>query len=189
MHKIFICIAIMLSVAMASKTTYAASPKKFHTMLSGGQQVVNVGVGSSMLPVKGIVTGAYGEVKYHLTHNRSEIHYVFKAANTATPIFMAHFHLGPKGQNGPVVFWLYADASVNPNFPRSDGPFSGEVRGVLTVADLVMPKDSEGRVLISTFEDAVTNLVNGNMYVNVHTLANPGGEIRGQSGRRHHGQH
>ncbi len=189
MHKILICIAMMSSVALASMTTHAGSSKKFHTTLSGAEQVVNVAVGSATIPVKGVVTGAYGEVKYHLSNDRSEIHYVFKAANTATPIFMAHFHLGPKGRNGPVVFWLYADASVNPNFPRSDGPFSGEVRGVLTVADLVMPKDSEGRVLISTFEDAVTNLVNGNMYVNVHTLANPGGEIRGQSGRRHRGHH
>jgi len=99
---------------------------------------------------------------------------------------MAHLHLGPEGQNGSVMFWLYADASVNPNFPRSDGPFSGEIRGMLTEAEFVMPKDSDGRVLVSTFEDAVANIMNGNTYINVHTVAHPSGEIRGQFGRRHH---
>jgi len=189
MHKIFICIVMMMSVALASMTTHADSPTKFNAALGGAQQVVNVDVGTGTIPVEGVVTGAYGKVKFHLANDRSEIHYIFKAANTATPIFMAHIHLGPKGQNGPVVFWLYADASVNPNFPRSDGPFSGEMNGVLTVADLVMPTDSEGRVLLSTFEDAIANIMNGNTYVNVHTLARPGGEIRGQLEGSHHRRH
>jgi len=189
MHKLFICITMILSVALASVTAQADSRKKFHTALSGGQQVINVDVGSAVIPVKGLLTGAYGKVKFRLSHDRSAIHYVFKATNTATPIFMAHLHLGPKGQNGPVVFWLYADANVNPNFPRSDGPFTGEIRGMLTAADFVMPKDSEGRVLIHTFEEAIANLMNGNTYINVHTVAHPGGEIRGQFSRKHHGHH
>jgi CHRD domain-containing protein len=33
---------------------------------------------------------------------------------------------------------------------------------------------------IITFADAVTAILNGNTYINVHTQANLGGEIRGQ---------
>ncbi len=187
MHKLFI--TMILSVSLAPVTAHADSRNKFKTALSGAQQVINMDVGDAVIPVKGLVTGAYGHVKFRLSHDRSTIHYVFKATNTATPIFMAHLHLGPKGQNGPVVFWLYADASVNPNFPRSDGPFTGEIRGMLTAADFVMPRDSEGRVLVPSFEEAIANLMNGNTYINVHTVAHPGGEIRGQFWRRHHRGH
>ena len=43
-------------------------------------------------------------------------------------------------------------------------------------ADLV-PAPGAG---VTSFEDAVAALVSGNAYFNVHTMANPDGEIRGQ---------
>jgi hypothetical protein len=46
----------------------------------------------------------------------------------------------------------------------------------LTTASLV-PRPDAG---IATFADAVAMLLRGGMYINVHTPANPSGEIRGQ---------
>lgn len=186
MNKIFIYMTMISAVSFASMTTHADSQKKFQTVLDGSQQVSDVDVNGASIPVKGLVTGAYGKAAFRLSHDRSTIHYVIKATNTSTPIIMAHLHLGPKGQNGPVMFWLYADAGVNPNFPRNDGPFPGKISGMLTAADFMMPMDSEGRVLISTFEDAIANIMNGNTYVNVHTAAHPSGELRGQFQHKHH---
>ncbi len=70
------------------------------------------------------------------------------------PATMAHFH-GPadKGKNGPVVVWLSKQGS------QAASPFSGEA--TLT-------------------PDQAKQFAAGEWYINVHTAAHPGGEIRGQ---------
>lgn len=72
-------------------------------------------------------------------------------------ITAAHIHFAPAGVNGPVVHGLYN--GTGPFDPAN--PISGSV--VLDAED-------------------VLNLATGYFYVNVHTSAFPGGEIRGQIG-------
>lgn len=67
---------------------------------------------------------------------------------------MAHIHTGPAGQNGPVLVALVQDED-NANIWTSS-------------ADLTIDAD------------IFAVLAAGGHYVNVHTPANPGGEIRGQ---------
>jgi hypothetical protein len=68
---------------------------------------------------------------------------------------MAHFH-GPaaQGTKGPLIVWLSKQGSP------ADSPLTGQT--------------------ILTPEQAV-QFAAGQWYVNVHTQANPGGEIRGQA--------
>jgi spore germination protein YaaH len=54
------------------------------------------------------------------------------------------------------------------------------VTGTLTAANLSKPS-AVATPAVTSFADAVTQLVNGNTYTNVHTVVNPGGEIRGQN--------
>ncbi|MDR5710091.1 MAG: CHRD domain-containing protein [Armatimonadota bacterium] len=85
---------------------------------------------------------------------------------------MAHIHLAPPGSNGPVVVWLYPSAPPPRLIP---GRFEGELSsGTITATSLTGPL--AGRSLASLLVE-IRNL---NAYVNVHTLAYPGGEIRGQ---------
>jgi hypothetical protein len=67
---------------------------------------------------------------------------------------MAHLH-GPaeKGKNGPVAIWLSAKGSP------AESPFKGEAT--------LTPEQAQ-------------QFTAGEWYVNVHTQAHPGGEIRGQ---------
>ncbi|MBI1850625.1 MAG: CHRD domain-containing protein [Planctomycetes bacterium] len=81
----------------------------------------------------------------------------------------AHIHAGALGEAGPIIFSL---------FDGQSGPFPSPLLVTLTSANL-MPHPEVG---ISTFEDAVTAILNGSAYINVHTQAHPGGEIRGQIG-------
>ena len=67
----------------------------------------------------------------------------------------AHIHTGASGVNGPVII------------PLTQGP-----TGTWTVP--------AGAALT---EAQIANLKNGELYVNVHSAANPGGEIRAQIGR------
>jgi hypothetical protein len=147
--------------------------------VSGGEQVINTTVDGATLPVTGLVSASVGEAHFRVSHDGNSLRYTLKVSVLpGTPIFMAHIHLGPKGQNGPIILWLFGDNSNSPIGPlvRDDGPFTGEILGVLTAADL-FPQPSLG---LNTFSDAIKNIMAGNAYVNVHTVAHPPGEIRGQ---------
>jgi hypothetical protein len=78
---------------------------------------------------------------------------------------MAHFHLGAKGTNGPVVAFLF-------------GPVEGQdaVHSTKTVtsADLIGPLAGK------TLADLEKEIANGNIYVNLHSTTYPGGVLRAQ---------
>ncbi|MEL7536531.1 MAG: spondin domain-containing protein [Pseudomonadota bacterium] len=80
------------------------------------------------------------------------------------PVVMAHLHLGQRGTNGPIVANLTPDIKGN------------RVWAKINAHDVIGPL-AEG-------EDPYLNLLNelaaGNIYINLHTEANPAGEIRGQ---------
>ena len=80
----------------------------------------------------------------------------------------AHLHLAPARQNGGVVVNLLGESP-------GPGPFQGILAdGVITAADLVGPLAG------MTMEALLDQIVAGNIYANVHTVAYPAGEIRGQ---------
>jgi hypothetical protein len=99
------------------------------------------------------------------------IHYRLVVANLFD-VLQSHIHLAPAGQNGPVVAFLYPDAPPAVLLPgRTSGVLA---EGIITAADL------RGPLAGASLEDLVTAMRDGGAYVNVHTTAFPGGEIRGQ---------
>lgn len=76
-------------------------------------------------------------------------------------ITASHIHVGSPDVAGPIILPLAA-------------PVTGSLVKTLTATDLT-PAGG-----INTFADAVANIQRENTYANVHTTANPGGEIRGQ---------
>lgn len=62
---------------------------------------------------------------------------------------------------------------------RIDPDGDNSANGVSAEGTAVMP-DAGNACGWTDIEDAVTAIQNGNAYVNVHTLAHPAGEIRGQ---------
>ncbi len=84
-----------------------------------------------------------------------------------TNVILAHIHIGAVGIAGPVIFPLYGAA---------DGAFTSPYTKTVTAADLVPAPGAQ------TFAEAVAAIRSGGTYVNIHTTANPNGEIRGQVG-------
>jgi hypothetical protein len=86
-------------------------------------------------------------------------------------IRMAHIHCGAPGVNGPVVAFLFGP--VDPPGVTKNGLLShGAIRDE-DVIDGVCPG-------VTDVQDLVALIRAGGAYVNVHTVANPAGEIRGQ---------
>lgn len=76
-----------------------------------------------------------------------------------------HIHSGAAGTNGPVVAFLFG--------PDSTGQNQLSLSGTITEANLVGP-------MAGKWADFSRALAAGQLYVNFHTAANPGGEVRAQ---------
>lgn len=139
--------------------TFAKNDRIFVTHLSGDEEVPPVD------------TKAQGQAIFMLSKDGTELRFILIAAKLEN-ITMSHIHMAPKGQNGPIVVWLYPSVPPPVLIP---GTFNGVLAsGTITAADLVGPL---GGMSLSAL---LSEMMSGNTYVNIHTEQNPGGEIRGQ---------
>ncbi len=152
----FLCLFAAVGIASADMSQVQ---KNFRAHLSGDEEVPAVD------------TRAQGQAIFQLSRDGITLHYKLIVANIED-VLMAHIHLAPAGENGPIVVWLYPSA---PPPQLIEGRFNGVLAaGAITAANLV------GSLAGQTLEDLLAAIEAGETYVNVHTEAHPGGEIRGQ---------
>jgi hypothetical protein len=160
----FFALAMLLaacssSVPGDSLEVLSAHNRNFRAHLSGSEEVPPAD------------TRAQGQAIFQLSKDGTELSYKLIVANIEN-VTMAHIHLAPRGQNGPVVVWLYPEG---PPPQLISGRFNGVLaEGVITEADLVGPLAG------ASFDDFIAEIRAGKTYVNVHTSQFPPGEVRGQ---------
>lgn len=116
----------------------------------------------------GINTGAHGNATVTVDRAAGAITYEVNIYNLPTGITASHIHVGAASTTGPVILNFLVPAVGQSN--------DFKLSGSLTAGDLIA-RPAAG---INSFEDALFAIASGNAYVNVHTQANAGGEIRGQ---------
>ncbi len=116
-------------------------------------------------------TRAQGQAIFNLSLDGNSLRYRLIVANIEN-VRMSHLHLAPAGQNGGVVVWLY---------PEGPPPVTieGRVDGVLAIGTITAD-DLVGALAGMSLDELIGQMLDGNIYVNVHTDQFPGGEIRGQ---------
>ena len=107
-----------------------------------------------------VATAATGEGTAVVSADGATITYIVTYTGLSGAVTAAHIHTGASGVAGGVIL------------PLTAGP--SPMVGTLTAANF----SASGA--ITTFAEAVTALRAGTTYFNLHTAANPGGEIRGQ---------
>ncbi|HET7726600.1 MAG TPA: CHRD domain-containing protein [Candidatus Limnocylindrales bacterium] len=110
--------------------------------------------------VPAVTTGGSGSAWVVISADQSTLTYVVTYSGLSGAVVAAHIHAGAVGANGGVAL------------PLTHGP--SPMVGTLTAANL----SASGP--LATFADAVAAIRAGGTYINLHTAANPGGEIRGQ---------
>lgn len=94
-------------------------------------------------------------------------------------ILFAHIHLGEKKTNGGIMVFLCNNTAAGPQpQPCPAGPAT--IEGVLRPADITPIATQQIPAGDAGFAEFIQALRSGNAYVNLHTTASPGGEIRGQ---------
>ncbi len=114
-----------------------------------------------------VETKTSGEAIFKLAEGGKELVYEIKVKDGEN-ITAAHIHAGKKGVEGPPVVPIFGGT-------KKEGMFSGVLaKGTITDKNLVGPLAGK------TLKDLVKMIEEGDAYVNVHTVAHPAGEIRGQ---------
>ena len=116
----------------------------------------------------GVVTGSAGTATVTWNPASGSGTYRVEVYNMPVGTTASHIHVGAPGVNGPVII----------NFTVPAGGISNDfaLTGTFGCSDVTV-RAAQG---INSCEDFSQAIVLGNTYVNVHSTANPGGEIRGQ---------
>lgn len=146
-----ILVAFMMVLLVAPTTASAHGDRvQVRAHLDGDQEVV---------PVDTEMTGRF---KVRIKHD--ELRFRLRVRDNSGTIVAAHIHCGAPGANGPVGVNL----GVEP-FSKKKG----------TVARGEISELGDNGCGWSSMSDVAAAIRSGGAYVNVHTLANPSGEIRG----------
>jgi hypothetical protein len=155
MRRTMMTAALAMLVLGASAPAYAQTVR-LTALLSGANEVPPLTAG----------TGAAGSAEVFVNLATRVVSYEVKVFNMPTNTTAGHFHVGGPGLAGPVVVNL-APPAVTDDFTIT-GSNSGSAFTV---------RAEQG---IRTWDDFIQALVGGQVYVNIHSTANGGGEIRGQ---------
>jgi len=157
-------VATLISFFVIGSSAWAQAPfgGTFIATLSGAQEV----------PPED--TLARGQAVVHASADGSELGFQLVVSHLVG-VTQSHIHCGPADANGPVAVFLFGFV-----------PGGVDVSGLLaadgiTDADVMMLPDSPACPGgVSNLADLLDHMREGNAYVNVHTVANPAGEVRGQ---------
>ena len=160
-------IAVLTSATIAGVFGFAAlssTSSQFAFAQKQGQFFDAKLTGKDEVPPKD--TKASGVAEFTVTGANSMSYKV--TVNNMEMVTAAHIHQGKVGENGPVVVTLF----------KTDSP-SATTNGDLSQGTVSSGK-FEGPLAGKPLSDLINMINNGEAYVNVHTQANPKGEIRGQ---------
>ena len=134
----------------------ANADEEFRARLSGDEEVPPV------------ITDTSGMFKILFNRDESEATINLRVRD-GVRVTQAHLHCAPAGSNGSIVVFLAGFHSIG-------WDVNGAWTGKEIVTDTNVINDSCGGSL-SAIAQAMRD---GDIYVNVHTVDNPGGEVRGQ---------
>ena len=162
-----IALALAFTLGLARD---ARAGDKFEAHLDGANEVPPV------------ATDTFGKAEIAFDDGEAEVEIEVR---DGVRITMAHIHCAPAGVNGPIVVWLAGIAP--PLTPPGDASQGYEVDGgwienEVVTDENVRPTSGSGPCpeVITDLDSLREAARNGNAYVNVHSVAHPGGVVRGQ---------
>jgi hypothetical protein len=163
--------AILASALLLAFPVLAQDGGPFRATLSGYEEVPSVS------------TSASGTFEARV--NGGAVDYTLAYSGMQAPVTMAHIHFAQRSVNGSILVWLCGTAANpgpagTPTCPET----GGTVGGTFTSANVLAASIATQQFPAGDLEALIDAMLAGAAYVNVHSGASPGGEIRGQVGAR-----
>ena len=143
--------ALVLSLSGAAQ----AQTVRFTATLSGANET------------PGVVTGAFGTADVTWDAATQTLSWIIDVYNMPSGTNNAHFHVAGPGVAGPTVVNIAFPAGISNDY---------RLTGSATAANLLARADQG----IRSWQDLEQSLFGGQLYINIHSANNGGGEIRGQ---------
>ena len=144
----------LISLANLNSAFAQTETEAFTALLTGGEEVPPVTTDSAGIAILNVTGPESIDYRVNVTG--------------MDKVTAAHIHSGLTGENGEVIVTLF----------KADTP-TGEISGNLANGTIT-GSSLEGQMQGTAVSDLVKAMERGETYVNVHTEANPNGEIRGQ---------
>ena len=161
-----------LGVVGISAVALANESGKFEANLNGYQE----------LPT--LSTAGNGTLEARLNHDGTELSYTlsyagpFNASGNPSNVTQSHIHFGGPAFTGGVSAFLCTNLGNGPAGTPACPTQSGTVSGVITQTSIVGPT-GQG-IAPGEYAELIRAIRAGAAYANIHTVAFPPGEIRGQ---------
>jgi hypothetical protein len=160
-YSVIATVAAVLATLLITAAThgftdlvFAQGQAKFGFNLTGSEEVPPVETNATGMADISAYTVAGDKITYNVN------------ATNIKGVTAGHIHFGKAGENGPIVFTMF---KYDP--PRDEVLETGTI-----TADKL-----EGPMKGKQVSDVAFAGANGSLYMNIHTLENPNGEIRGTS--------
>ena len=163
-RRLRVAAGLALVALLVAAAPVAATGNRFVAVLSAQEEV----------PTPTGDTAGRGVATFKLSPDGSSLDFKLNVANI-DDVTQSHIHCGAPGVAGPVVVFLFG-------FVADGVTVNGRLsEGTITPANVIARPDSAACPGgIADFEDLLAKMRSGQAYVNVHTIENPPGEIRGQ---------
>lgn len=159
---------------------FIVSPAEAQNMSNGYKETFHANLtGSEEVPP--VSTSMNGHTAVKVSNDEQSVWYELHVFN-GNDVTAAHFHCAPRGVNGPVVVPLFtATTSTTQN---GTGTLALDVNGLLSSGTITASSLTNAAQTcnpsITSLNQTIQAMRDGQIYVNVHTISNPNGEIRGQ---------
>lgn len=149
-------IAAAVLFLMGTTNVAQAQTVRFTAVLSGANET----------PAPGVVTGSFGTAEVTLNLATQTVTWNIDVFNMPSGTTAGHFHVGGPGLPGPTVVNFTIPANISNDY---------NISGSASSPSSLRPDQG-----IRSWEDFIQSLVGGQVYINIHSQVNSGGEIRGQ---------
>ena len=152
-------LALLLAPGFAGSVTADSDDNgglAFRAKLTGSQEV------------PGVVTETAGKARFELNDAKTELEFELEVED-GVRVTQAHIHCNVAGMNGPIIVFLGG-------FHDKGWDIDGDWIGDATATDANITNTACG----STLAEIAQAMAEGRTYANVHTIAHPAGEVRGQ---------
>jgi hypothetical protein len=131
--------------------------------------------------VPAVSTNGGGTFRAQIARDVEQITYELSYGQLNGEVQQSHIHLGQKSVNGGISVFLCSNLGNGPAGTQACPTPAGSITGTIVPANVIGPA-GQG-IAPGEFAELVRAMRAGVTYVNLHTVPQPGGEIRGQIGR------
>lgn len=169
-------LSAVAALVAACAVPLAAQAEKLKVKLSGFEETPLTLSSPGFAEFEARIARGDGSISWELTYG-----------GLPTTVQQAHIHFGARAITGGISIFLCTNLGNGPAGTQPC-PQMGTIGGVIHAADVIGPA-GQG-IAAGELNEIIAAIRAGVAYVNIHTQAFPGGEVRGQfDARGHRGDH